>query len=291
MTNNKQGPKIVLATRVEVDKKEENNEKSKKYQEYINLFSNLINNKYISKIYIISNLNAKDTDIDKDGKQFIFIKDDNPVRATAFNLVLERLRNDAENCDDRYHLLTYSKEVRLKDVYIEKMVKEIEKQNKKDKLIVVGFEFQDNVTEEAEYNQYANDNNGDIGIAYRVPWSTCALWNKEFVYGKDKNKLEFDKICENKPLDHLKVKIHNILMETEYEGMEDGLAIAKLITNNKNKKIEYKLFDEYLFWRLPRNDERILRHKIKLARKNIVLSTFMNIKGYSIDKLIESGRD
>lgn len=168
------------------------------------------------------------------------------------------------------------------------MVQEIHK-NRQSKLIAVGFKFQDDVTGHKEYDEYANNTNGNTGIAYKVPWNTCALWNKKFVYGEGVRKLKFDEICENNQLGYLNVKVHNTLMQTEYKGMEDGFAIAELISNNKDEvKYTYKLFDKYLFWRLPKKNERVLKHKIKLARKNIVLSTFVNIKGYSIDKLREA---
>ena len=68
--------------------------------------------------------------------------------------------------------------------------------------------------------------------------------------------------------------------------MEDGLAIAELVT--KNNLLKYKLIKKELFWNIEGDEKRITDHKVKMARKNIVLSKFMNIKGYSIDKLIRA---
>lgn len=107
-------PKIVLATRT----------KDKSYKNCIDVLKKLTNNPYISKFYIINDT-EKTTNI-MGGKEFITIKDpeQKPTRTTAFNLVLEKLRDDAKNGDKtQYHLLTYSKEVRLEDVHIEKWFK------------------------------------------------------------------------------------------------------------------------------------------------------------------------
>lgn len=70
---------------------------------------------------------------------------------------------------------------------------------------------------------------------------------------------------------------------TGYKGMEDGLAIAKLVTNNPGLK--YKLIPKEIYWNIMGDKKKAEEHKIKMARKNIVLSTFINIKGYSINKL------
>jgi len=63
--------------------------------------------------------------------------------------------------------------------------------------------------------------------------------------------------------------------------MEDGLAIAGLIIGNN--ELKFKLIEQELGWNIRK--EKIKEHKKKLARKNIVLAIFMNIKGYSIDAL------
>ncbi len=96
----------------------------------------------------------------------------------------------------------------------------------------------------------------------------------------------FDEICENNQLGNLYVQIYDALVETKFKGMEDGLAIARLVYNNKDLK--YKLIDKELLWNIDKDYKRIFKHKVKLARKNIVLSTLINIKGYSIDKLMEA---
>ena len=140
---------------------------------------------------------------------------------------------------------------------------------------------------ETEYRQFANGNNSDnYGIAYQVPWNTCALWNEKYIYGSGKKKLIFDEICEEKKnnLGPLYVKVGGLLSQTEFKGMEDGLAITALVSNNKNLK--FKLIDKILKWDIDKKRE--ILHKTKMARKNIVLSTFINIKGYSVDKLMKA---
>ncbi|MBU3924818.1 hypothetical protein KJ575_00220 [Patescibacteria group bacterium] len=265
-------PKIILATRTDKN----SYEKCLKDIEH-----RFVNNQSIEKIFIICDQNIPDTESGKIKTIF----DLNPTRQTAFNLVIEKLREDQNN---KFHLLTFSKEVGLQNKYIDKMIKIIDDS---DNLIVVGYRLKDNILNDSEVKLYSNGDlqNGNVGIAYQVPWNTCALWNKKFVYGKDKKKLIFDEICEekNNQLGHLYVKVNDALIETEFEGMEDGIAIAALISNNENLK--FKLIDERLCWKIVGDCKRETNHKIKMARKNIVLSTFMNIKGYSIDKLREAG--
>jgi hypothetical protein len=77
------------------------------------------------------------------------------------------------------------------------------------------------------------------------------------------------------------------MLDTPYQGMEDGLAIARLVNNNSNLK--YELYKKHLQWNIEGNKDRIIEQKKKMARKNIVLSTFMQMKGYSVDKLIDAG--
>ncbi len=283
MSNNKN--KIAIATRTYNDGYEEC---VKKLKELFKI--NSISKDYIiSKGYIICDLDDKKLEEEnkKEDSKIKVIFDKKPTRATAFNLVIKKLNDELdkdENKGNKYHLLTFSKEVELREENIERMIEEIEK---KKELIVVGYRLMDNVLSEEECGQFANGNKNDnYGIAYQVPWNTCALWNKEFVYGENERRLIFDEICEKNQLGHLYVKVNDALIETEFEGMEDGLAIAALVSNNENLK--FKLIDERLPWRIEGDYKRIMKHKIKMARKNIVLSAFMNIKGYSIDKLREA---
>ncbi len=266
--------KIILATRTKADS----------YKNCVEeLEKRFKNNKQIAKIYIICNLYKPEFKIGKIPCKVIF--DLKPIRATAFNLVIDELSRHQKS---KYHLLTYSKEVELTDDDIETMIKVLK--DKEDKIIVVGFHLKDNILSDKEIKLYSggDHSNNDVGIAYKVPWNTCALWNNKFVYGKGNMKLKFDEICEkdNNQLGELIVKVGSRLLSTDYEGMEDGLAIAELVT--KNKGLKYALYGEKIFWNIEGDKDRILNHKLKMARKNIVLSTFMNIKGYSADKLREA---
>jgi hypothetical protein len=252
--------KIILATRTDKDSFEECKKKLKEK------FGDI---KLIEKIYIVC---------DKEKETFILggvngevIYDKKPTRPTVFNKILDKL------IGTKRHLLTYSKEVDLRKENIENMIKEVE--NNKN-LIVTGYRLRDNVLNNEEQSMY------EKGIAYQVPWNTCALWNKRFVYGKGNEKLHFDEICENDKnhFGELRVKVNGVQMITNYEGMEDGLAIAELVS--KNKDLKYKLLgDNELHWEIDNNEERRLKQKIKMARKSIVLTSFINERGYSIDKL------
>lgn len=267
--------KIVIATRTDDKGFDECVKKLKKLSK-INAVKNAV-----FKSYIICNRNGKINN------EIYLIADSekDPTRATSFNLVIDKLNNELKKNENEYHLLTFSKEVELHEENIKRMINEIEEK----KIIVVGYRLMDNILSKKEYKQFANGNDkNNFGIAYQVPWNTCALWNKEFVYGSGKKKLIFDEICENNQLGHLYVKVNGVLVKTEFEGMEDGLAIAKIITNNPDKDLKYKLIENKKNkkdWIIRGNEERLIKHKIKMARKNIVLSIFMNIKGYSIDKL------
>ena len=259
------------------------------YDECVKKLEGLLKTNSISKGYIICDLDNKKLEEEgkKEDSKIKVIFDKKPIRATAFNLVIDELNKD-ENKGNKYHLLTFSKEVELREENIERMIKEIEKKEElKEELIVVGYRLIDNVLSEEECGQFANGNkNNNYGIAYQIPWNTCALWNKEFVYGENERRLIFDEICEKNQLGYLDVRVNGVLVKTEFEGMEDGLAIAALVSNNKDLK--FKLIDKRLPWRIIENCERRMKHKIKMARKNIVLSTFMSVKGYSIDKLMEA---
>ena len=259
--------KIVLATRTTKDG----------YNDCIKGLERFKDNSNIEKIYIICNLRKRIFKIGNINHQLLF--DENPIRQTSFNRVIEKLN---KNKSKQYHLLTFSKEVGLRNEDIEKMINTL-----RNNLIVVGYRLKDNILSGEELRLYTNgENSNNVGIAYQVPWNTCALWNRRFVYGVGKEELKFDEICEKEhnQLGKLIVKVDKDYECTNYVGMEDGLAIAELVT--KNKDLKYKLIKKPLSWSINENNKK--DHKIKMARKNIVLSTFINIKGYSIDKLREA---
>jgi len=265
--------KVILATRTKTKNVEELNAFVEKLEKEFGRYD------VIEKIYVICNQNEEKIKIKKGNCEVIY-EDNNkdPIRPTAFNVVLKKMKDDRKN--GKYHLLTYSKEVDLREENIVEMINEIEKD--KNNLIVVGYRLRDNVLSPEE--QLLCDDT----IAYKVPWNTCALWNKKFVYGEGSKRLKFDEICDKNNLGKLEVKVHDYQVITDYEGMEDGLAIAEIVT--KNKGLRYKLIgDNYLSWWIDFDEKRRFKQKVKMARKSIVLTTLMNIKGYSIDRLIEAG--
>ena len=231
----------------------------------------LANNNKIDVFIIISDLRKLEGQ--KIGRKRLFdIFDTNPTSAISLNKAIQEIKKIySGNRSERKHFLIVSKEVELTAENIDTLIEKISPDNT---TLVVGFDLQDNVLTNEEYEIFCNGN----GIAYQVPWNTCAIWNYDLFI---KYVGEFDNICYNNQFDKLKVKIKDKIEETEYEGMEDGLAILKAVNENDNLKF-FRLEDK-LPWNISNNS--IKRHKQKMARKNIVLSMFANIKGYSIDKL------
>lgn len=231
-------------------------------------------NKYnIERFYIIADVQTRDDERQEPINKNIpldILFDLNPTRATSFNLVLEILRNDKDA--EQKHLLVFSKEVELRPQDIDEMLKVIE--SEPEKMIVVGFKLKDNVLSEKERSDYSKDEQGNLGVAYQVPWNTCALWNKRFVYGKEDQKLTFDEICDKNDFGQFCVLVGKEYEKTDYKGMEEGLAIAEL--KSKDKSLEYQLIKKELPWNIE--ESRKKTHKIKMARKNTVLKKFFKKK-------------
>lgn len=266
----KKKSKIVVGTRTKKENYEECFEKMQKFEDC----------DYISRIYIICNLQKEIKGHDK----IKIVYDSDPIRQCAFNLIIDKLRQ-SKDAKNEYHFLAYSKEVELEEKNIEEMIREIDRNSKN--LIVAGYKLEDNILSKEEQNIFSNgDQKDDIGIAYRIPWNTCALWNKKFIYSNGLEELRFDEICEKNQLGNLDVEVNGKIMSTPYKGMEDGLAIARLQTFNK--RLKYKLLKPALPWNISGDEKRIEEKKIMMARKNIVLSTFINLKGY---KLIINNED
>ncbi len=275
---------IVLATRI---KKEDYQISRENITDRLSGYAN--RNFSIEKLIVV-------TDSDKEFKlnnvtcETIF--DSYPTRPTAFNKVVEKLNKTKQTTQP--HLLTFSKEVKFGVEHINTLVEKItgkEERGEGDSrnMIVVGYKLRDNVSSDTEMRLFENRDvrTNDVGIAYKVPWSTFALWNKKFVYGDNELRLVFDEICEpeNHQFGELTVNINGNSETTSYKGMEDGLAIARIIHYSPNKLLNYELIKEPIDWEIENDAKRILEHKKKLARKNIVLSTFMNVRGYSVEQL------
>ncbi|MEK7143048.1 MAG: hypothetical protein AAB785_02460 [Patescibacteria group bacterium] len=202
------------------------------------------------------------------------IYDKEPTSAISLNLAIKKIKEIyANNKSEKKYFIIASKEVELQPENIDNLVEYID--SDKD-VLVVGYKLKDNILTDKEYKTFSNDG----GIAYQVPWNTCAIWDYKLF---DKYIGEFDEICSNNQLGKLILVINGDVKYTGYKGMEDGLAISKAL--DKNSNLKYKLLKDELFWNIDGDDERKIDQKVKLARKNIVLSTFINIKGYSIEKL------
>jgi len=240
MSEDQRNKEVILATRAD----------DKSYEACIKELEKrfIKSNSKISKIYIVCNLNKIDFDIG--GIPVAVIFDNDPIRPCAFNKVIERLNDDKET---QHHLLTFSKEVELKNENIERMAELID-----DKTIVVGYCFKDNILDDQEAKLYSIKDlqYSKAGIAYQVPWNTCALWNKKFIYGTKEEKLQFDEICENNQFGEFSVKVDGTFTNTKYKGMEDGLAIAELLANNSTQDFKYKLIKEELRWNIIGDEKR-----------------------------------
>ncbi|HUD20338.1 MAG TPA: hypothetical protein VMR81_07890 [Patescibacteria group bacterium] len=225
-----------------------------------------IKNRYVLSDIDKDNYLVPDTDL-----TVTVIKDKNPTSAISLNKALQRIREDDVNPKA---FLISSQEVILTDDHINRLIKVL---NDDPTLLVAGYKF---TIKDEELNSelqwyYARKKL----IAFKVPWNTCALWNYKLF---DKYVEEFDEITTKNPFNPVCVCIDNVCSQTEHVGMEDGLAIAKALT--QNERLKYKLIsaDPPLCWKV--NVDRINEHRKKLARKDTVMRDFMEVKKYSIDK-------
>jgi hypothetical protein len=207
-----------------------------------------------------------------------YLRDARPTRATAFTVALEALRAEKR----AYHLLTFSPEVQLTAHHTHELAQLI---TNNPQLIAAGYQLHNDIVTPKVRKHYA------AGPAYQVPWSTCALWQARFVYGTGTERLRFDPICEQNDLGVLQVEVDGELHTTAYEGMEDGLEIARLTTHDSS--LRYALLEDGPAWNISTlaNPERILRHKIKMARKNQVLSAFIKTRHYSLERMLAARLD
>lgn len=261
--------KIILATRT----KKENFVDCKKKLEKLFNKNNTIET--IEKIYIICDSEEDSFNIGNIKCNVLFNRE--PIGPTAFNSVIDELNKEKEDTKKNYHLLTYSKEVGLKQTDIKMLITEI---NSNSDLLVVGYKFE--ITDEKLNNELEGYYHNKNLIAYRIPWNTCAIWNFNLF---NKYVSKFDEITAINPFNPIEVSIDGICSQTDHRGMEDGLAIAEAVSKS-NKKIKYKLLKRPLLnWEVNSSDGEIKRHGQKLARKETVLRNFMAVRNYSVKDL------
>lgn len=168
-----------------------------------------------------------------------------------------------------------SKEVKILPKHYTNMVERFN--GEEDKLLAVGYRLQETL---AGAPRGAGQPSPQEGIAFVVPWNTCILWNALLF-----NKVVggFDAIC-NGGMGSFVLENFNPPLVTEFCGMEDGLALAK-VASEQSRGYYAVLFNESVRWLIPNEPMRISDHRKKLARKSIVLRAFINARGYSEEKL------
>lgn len=210
--------------------------------------------------------------------KFTLLESDNSTSPISFNLALEQLRRDEKEPEA---LLFASKEIveLTKNNKINKLYEELRVQE--NKILVVGYKF---THKDKSLKNEINNYYSKRGVAYMVPWNTCALWNYRLF---KENVRKFDKICYQDPIPKLRIKVNNKEIEMKLKGMEDGLAIAEAAFFDAN--IKYKLLDSPINWEIDK--DKIEDHKNKLKRKDIVLTVFINMREYSFDALMNAKLD
>jgi hypothetical protein len=224
-------------------------------------------------------------------KKVEFAFDEKPTRPCGLNVALELLtRDESRDC----HLFTFSKEVEVTSVHLLDLLRRM------GSAVAAGYRLRDNVTSEAEMHVFSNALRQPLGaaeepgLAYCIPWNTCMLWNSDVVLGGNGSpRLRFDELCEDNQLGSLAVSVEGREIQTPYKGMEDGLAIARLLSFPANRHRTCLLCDfegQPLSWNVSSDEAKRQEHKAKMARKNIVLSAFMGMKGYSVERLREAAK-
>jgi hypothetical protein len=231
-----------------------------------------------SRIYIVSDFKESNYSLDAHTKVQI-IKDANPIGPVSINTAIKKIEDDIGKHDDKEEGLAFlvcSREVKLKKEDIIKLRKAIEE----DKfMLVVGYKLE--ITNDEQLKKELEDYyNNKALIAYQIPWNTCAIWNyrlfRQYV-------VKFDEITKENPFNQVNVCIDNYCSQTKHEGMEDGLAIAKAASQKGKDRIYFKLFEKKINWNIDLTKKR--SHREKLARKDIVLRNFMEVRGYSVKDL------
>lgn len=203
-------------------------------------------------------------------KKFVVLSSENPTSPVSLNAVLDEIE-DAPNKPD--YLFFISKE--LSEIKIEDIKELSDKLDSNKNILVAGYKFEYSKPKlENELKKYYK--NG--GIAYTVPWNTCAMWN----YGHFERLIKkFDSISYQNPVPEFTIQVNDKSVNIELQGMEDGLAIAEATT--KDKDIKYLLIDKPVKWEIE--SDRQQNQINKLLRKNIALTTFMVTRNYSFEAL------
>jgi len=168
-----------------------------------------------------------------------------------------------------------SREVKILPKQFTNMVERFN--GEEDKLLAVGYRLQEKL---AGAQQGAGQPSPQEGVAFDVPWNTCILWNSSLFKTLVK---KFDTICDG-GMGRLVLENFNPPLVTEFSGMEDGLAFAK-VASEQSEGYYAVLFNESVSWIISNKPERICDHRKKMARKSIVLRAFINARGYSGEKL------
>ncbi len=258
--------KVAMITRV---KSISNPMDAQYFYEWVN---NFLKEKNVEKVFVVCDKVSSDSLQNNDLRIEFFLSDD-PISPVSMNMVIETIRKD--NFDA---FIIASKEIEINKQRIKKLINYIE--NDKD-LLVVGYSFKIRDTQlDQELQSYYR--NKEL-VAFQVPWNTCAIWNyKLFI----QHVGEFDPITDKNNFSPLKVSVGENIIEADHRGMEDGLAIAKALSKISSS-IKFKLIKKgSLYWRVNNTD----KHRQKLARKNKVMSNFMEHRGYSINSLTKSRR-
>ncbi|MFH1207007.1 MAG: hypothetical protein V1668_00165 [Patescibacteria group bacterium] len=214
-------------------------------------------------------ITASPTISSSDGEiQYLYTRSEGP--SAVLNEVINKIGN-------KFDYFIISKEVKIKKADFQKMREIINRKNHK--VLVIGYKLQDKIKETGEEITEKKDQKG---IAFKVPWNTCALWNsKLFTTYVEK----FDEICDGK-LGEIVLSQFRPPRITKIEGMEDGLGIAKVANIPKSLGVKVILIDKYLDWVFSQEKpDRIWKQETKMARKSIVLSELMRIRNYCEGKL------
>lgn len=197
----------------------------------------------------------------KDGNQgrIIYIKSKSPTIPSALNIPLDEITNTED-----VYLFIASKEVDVGSSDIESL-HELLTNDKK--LLVAGYRFQVNGGGDERLSEELDGYYKERGIAYVIPWNTCAMWNYSLF-----RKLvgTFDSRCDNK---------------NPPKGMEEGLAIAKALQTDP--AIRYRLLEKRLNWHVE--TAKVKGHRTKLTGKNSSLSEFLSRDGYLEKELRDAG--